>query len=66
MVNLAYSGVPHISLVNILKSCSELTAPLACNKDSKTPVRFSFKASSNNGRKDPNKSMLGRVQTPPT
>ncbi|KAL3985354.1 RhoGAP domain family protein [Acanthocheilonema viteae] len=41
-------------------------AILTCSKESKTPVQSSFKVSSNSGRKDPNKSMLGPVQTPPT
>uniref|UniRef100_A0A158Q782 Phorbol-ester/DAG-type domain-containing protein n=1 Tax=Elaeophora elaphi TaxID=1147741 RepID=A0A158Q782_9BILA len=36
------------------------------SRESKTPVQSSFKISSNNGRKDPNKSMLGPVQTPPS
>uniref|UniRef100_A0A915PJ14 Rho-GAP domain-containing protein n=1 Tax=Setaria digitata TaxID=48799 RepID=A0A915PJ14_9BILA len=36
------------------------------SQEHKTPVRAAIKTLSNTGRKDPNKSMLGPVQTPPT
>ncbi|EJW78462.1 hypothetical protein WUBG_10629, partial [Wuchereria bancrofti] len=41
------------------------TAIFAYNQEGKTPVRPSFKASNNSGRKDPNKLMLKPVQIPP-
>ncbi|VDK61999.1 unnamed protein product [Onchocerca ochengi] len=49
----------------LLKSpTSGPTATLIYNQESRTPIRPSFRVPSNNDRKDPNKSMLGPVQTP--